>query len=267
MKTFLLLFAVSVLSIFSPLSSLESDQQIQTALQSQTFSNELVQVEFEGKSYPIRILTNPSKESLWGGVLAYPTTLSLVVVGNLPLPLVHHLEDLLTQWGCGGDDAHIHLRGTSPLDMDEWKDIHPVYIAQAVDDPKNDAEAERVFNSTSFENKVLYYKLNGKVLQVRLLRNPEGRSYSSTKAYSLEPGDPLCNYTTSWNKYFGIFVDERAPQELIDHLSEFVYVSWWDWWFNFSVENGTCAEYKVSGFNQHIIYYLGTWFDIGADFH
>jgi len=93
-------------------------------------------------------------------VLAYPTTLSLVVVGKLPLPLVHHLEDLLTQWGFGGDDAHIHLRGTSPLDMDEWKDIHPVYIAQAVDDPKNDAEAERVFNSTSFENKVLYYKLN-----------------------------------------------------------------------------------------------------------
>lgn len=267
MKTFLLLFAVSALSIFSPLSSLESDQKIQTVLQTKIFSNELVQVEFEGNAYPIRILTNPNKENLWGGVLARPTTLPLIVVGDLPMPLVHHLEGLLIQWGYQGHEAHIDLRGTSPLDMDEWAAIHPVYIAQVVDDPKNDAEAERVFNSTTFENKVLYYKLNGKNLQVRLLSNPEGRSYSSTRAYSLEPGDPIYNYTTSWNKYFGVFVDKRAPQELVDHLSEFVHVSWWGWWFNFSIENGTCAVYKVSGFNQTTTYYLDTWFEMGEDFH
>ncbi|MCB1067310.1 MAG: hypothetical protein KDK56_03905 [Simkania sp.] len=266
MKPFLVVITVGLLSLCASLSSLQCDQKIQTQIQAWEYSNEVIQIEYEGNNYPIRIITNPKKESLWGGVLVNPSSRSLYVVGDLPLPLVHHLEDLLTQWGCVGGDAHIDLRGKSPLTIEEWGGIHPVRMAQSIEDALNDAEAKRVFLSTTFENKVLYYKLNGKPFQVRLLYNPEGRTLSATRVFRLEPGDPYRKFTISWDKKYAVFVDERAPQELIDHLVAFAEASTWEWWFNFSVSNGTCVEHRVWGFNQETIYYLDTWFEYSEDF-
>ncbi|WP_420421434.1 hypothetical protein [Simkania sp.] len=266
MKAFLFLMVVGLLSICSPLSSLQCDQKIQTQIFAGAYSNEVIQIELEGKSYPLRIIANPNREMLWCGVLVRPTSRSLYVVGDLPLPFVHHLEDLLTRWGYVDGEAHIDLRGKSPLTIEEWGGIHPVYIAESIEDAQNDAEAERVFRSSTFQNKVLYYKLNGKTLQVRLLYNPEGRTLSAKRAFQLEPGDPYYNYSISWDKKYAVFVDERAPQELIDHLVDFAQASTWEWWFDFSVANGTCVEHKVWGYNQDTIYYLDTWLDYTEDF-
>lgn len=262
------IFAASILfsNIQAEIFDLEAEQQIFDCLRSKEFSSMTVRYRFEGDEYPIEIVHNPNKEYLWNDERLAPTALALMIKADLPFRLIRHLEDLFDELGTEQADSHIDLKGFS---TENFTLLHPVSIANKIDEP--DARVRAAFSSTVFTNEVFYYYLEGKYYKVRILHNPEERSFSATKRYRLALDRPAADYTISWKYKYGIIVDEQAPQELIDHLAELAQTSWWDWYFNFKIYNGSYVEYKEHnyGFNSTTTttYYLDTWFNFTDDLH
>lgn len=145
-----------------------------------------------------------------------------------------------------------------------------LYVAERIDDPLNDELVKEAFRSEKFVNKVLYYSLGDAKYQVRILHNPEGKTYTATKKFRLDHWKPAEEFKITWNYKFGIITDKVAPQELIDHLSTFTNASYWDWYWNFKVRNGTYVEHEERKYlsphaEQVTTYKLDTWFNYTAD--
>ncbi len=269
MKTKLWLLLLLIFCFFSSVnaraSDLEKDQQIISIMSSDQFVNALFYYQFEDHQYPLRIIHNPKGEMLWGNDLLTPTSLSLMLIADTPIPLAHHLEDLVLELRGSYEGCYFSLKQENP--ERDWDLIWPVYIAKSVNDSINDEMVQNTFNSASFVNRVIYYDLNNKYYQVRLLHNPEGQNFSASKRFRLEPHDSLRSFSISWNKKYAIAVDKKAPKALIDHLSTFLrHLSYWDWYFNFSLENGTYVEYWIQSGNMTTTYSLDTWFNFTESF-
>jgi len=273
MKRIFIVLAVFIFSIFSSVEvqalDLEKDQQIISALTSDEFVNELINYQFEGKNYPIRIIYNPKKQMLWGKKLSSPTSLSLIMIADVPIPLARRLEDLVLEILGSYEDSHFGLKDGKP--KVGWNSVQPVYIAESIDDPINDEIIDSTFNSATFINKVIYYHVDKEYYRVRLLHNPEMRSFSETKTFQRESKGPSESYTITWNKKYAILVDKESPQKLIDRLQASLnHLSYWNWYFNFTLENGSYVTYeeKISGYNSTttITYFPDTWFNYTESF-
>jgi hypothetical protein len=126
---------------------------------------------------------------------------------------------------------------------------------------------QNTFQSASFVNQVIYYYLDNQYYQVRLLHNLERRTLSATKKFRLTPNSSLRNFSFPWNKKYAITVDRKATKELIDYLRAFLgHLSYWDWYFNFSLENGSYVIYQIQSGNVTTAYYLDTWFNYTESF-
>ncbi len=268
MKTFLFATAAAVLHIGSMLHAAfhnpETDQKIVDSVRGAVFSNTVVDYLFDGQTYPIRIINNPKGETLWGNEeFEYPITSRLLMIGDLPYVLYRHLEELIPEIRRDDDSLFIDLRGHHY--PEPYVELHPVHIAQSIDDPILDEMATKAFSSTEFANQVLHYYLDGQYYKVRLLHNPQGHTYTARRQYRLELGSPLMWYRITWNHKYGIITDRLAPQNLIDHLSRFTNASYWDWYFNFIVEKGTKVKYWVYRYQNSTTYLLDTWYDFTSD--
>lgn len=269
MKTKLWLLLILTFSIFSlgKVQALDSekDQEIISVISSDQFANVLVYYQFEDKPYPLRIIHNPKNEILWGNSLKEPTSLSLILIADVPLPLARHLEDLVLGLRGTSDSCYFSLRYGTP--EKGWNFISPVHIAESVNDSINDEVMQKTFNSDHFINQVIYYYLDKKYYQVRLLHNPEGKTFSATRKFTLDNNPSAKNFSISWNKKYGIGISTKAPKELVNHLSDSLkHLSYWDWYFNFSLENGTYVTYQTTFLNTTTTYSLDTWFNYTESF-
>lgn len=272
MKRIFSVLAVFIFSIFTSVDvqalDLEKDQQIVDALTSGEFVNELINYQFEGNDYPIRIIYNPKEESLWGKKLSSPTTLSLIMIADVPIPLARRLEDLVLEILGSYEDSHIALKDGTP--KIGWDSVQPVYIAESINDPINDEIIHNTFNSATFVNKVIYYHLDNDYYKVRLLHNPELKSFSATKKIKLKSKESD-NYSITWNKKYAILVDKKSPQILIDILEASLnHLSYWNWYFNFTLKNGSYVTYEEQshGYNSTTTttYSLDSWFNYTESF-
>jgi hypothetical protein len=261
------LAAAIFIGIFPSLSAevffdLECDRQIIECLNTPEFSNSVIDYRISKlEVYSIRIIHNPKEEMLWGGYLYVPICAEFVTISNLPRSLNHLVKDLILTSG-NPANSHIDLREISDTSLSEAYDIHPVFISEQIAEPICDTFAKNTFSSSKFSKQLLYYHLDGKYYQVCILHNPERLSFSSTTNFGNYPGTFLSTFGIYWNKKYAIMVDEKAPQQLIDHLFNLANPSYWDHFFNFSIENGTWAEYE----HQGRVYPLAPWYYYGAKF-
>jgi hypothetical protein len=224
----------------------------------------LVNYRFEDQEYSIRVMRNPQSETLWGYGLSAPQAWSFVMIANVPWDLSSHLQHLISDLK-DKQNCYIDLRGLGYISPYIFSSLHPVFIAETIHHPVQDELVKKAFSSSEFVNEVLYYCLKDKFYRVRILHNPEGLSFTAAKEFRLSYGAPLNSYSITWNYKYGIITDEKAPKELIDHLSAFTNASSWEWYFNFKVCNGTFVEYSTyeHTFNGSITttYSLDKWFN------
>lgn len=239
----------------------DADAQILNCARSTEFCLVKLDYNFEGTLYPVAMLHNPAGEKLTTEGLNYPQTWSLALMADLPFELALHLTDLIPELKVNRADYSVDFKGHQEIPLALFTALRPVPTYTREDDPQADAEIQELFHSTTFVNKVFHYRLGNRDYRVRILHNPEGRSLTATRGYYLEAEDNLQNIPITWNYRYGIFTDYPAPQKLIDHLCALATdCSWWNWCFNFQVENGTRVVHVISGWSTNTIYYLDSWF-------
>ncbi|HEY5260110.1 MAG TPA: hypothetical protein VIJ46_05615 [Rhabdochlamydiaceae bacterium] len=145
-----------------------------------------------------------------------------------------------------------------------------IHVAERIDDPVNDDVVKSACSSEKCVSQVLHYRLGDDKYQVRILYNPEGKPYTATKSFRLDHWKPASDFTITWDYKYGIITDKAAPQELIDYLSTLTNASYWDWYFNFKVCNGTYVKHvkkEYIGPNSEWVttYELDTWFNYTTD--
>lgn len=260
MRIFTLMATFFAISLQAYQIDTAADAQIKRATESHYFSNVVISYYSDGVTYPINVITNPERKPLWDSVLNNPITGSLYVIGNVPFQLRRHIESLLV---INSHDIVINLTGE--FHPYTFANASPVYIATSVSDPYIDKEIANLYYATQFSNKVYYYCLNGKYYRARIVHNPYQVQMSATQNFRLNSSSPLKGYAIDWSSKYAIATDQKAPQELIDHLTYLLYMSYWDRTFNFDVYNGekvTYAEYDY-GFFEDVTttYTLDSWFN------
>lgn len=243
----------------------EADAAILALVNSTEFVQDVVDYPYGDEIYPITILHNPQKKRLWTEGFLITEGWELALVANLPFELIAHLKDLVPEIRKESETLYIDLRGYEEIDADDLLELKPIRIAYTIQDPETDQQVQEIFGSNSFVNKVFHYRLEGKHYKVRVMHNPEKRTFSSTREYWLDYSDTPVPYTLSWSCKYAIMMDRQAPQELIDHLSKFTRASWWDWYYNFQVANGTYVSFLKVGAFVDTRYLLDPWFYFAAD--
>ncbi|HEY5260109.1 MAG TPA: hypothetical protein VIJ46_05610 [Rhabdochlamydiaceae bacterium] len=256
--------AIQVSPLIADNFNVTVDRQILTAATSSTFQNVVLNYPFEGSVYPIRIIYNPEKKPLWASTWSAPKYNELTLFSDLPYILAAHIEKMIAGARRSSEKPSFYLTEYDALEA--WSSIEPVYIAETIDDPVADAIAQKVFSSTEFVNQVLYYHIGDKYGQVRLLHNPEGRSFSASQKYHLT-GQGEYTYTLNWNYKFGVFALYPVDSRLIDHLSRLANASYREWYFNFDVSNALLETYEIDTWNYTETFYLDTKFEYAEDFH
>lgn len=257
MKRLLLLSSIT-LCLHAEIFDDVADQKILECAHSSEFANMTINYSFAGYEYPLVIIHNPNKEALWNERLEDPTDSAFIMMANVPNKLRLHILNLSEDFSLN-DDAEIDLSGNSSL----WNylTLQPIKYGTSID--TFNAEIQEAFHSTEFVNKVFYYYLDNTPYRVRILHDPRSLAHKATKNYQL--GWDNKAITITWNYRYGIITDRRAPQELIDHLSKFTDASYWDWYINFKVHNGTNVTYeKVQyyySYTETTTYSLDTWFN------
>ena len=270
MKWFFLACTAFALNVSSPVQAEDydslADQQILDCTSGSEFQNVIVNYPHEGSEYPIRIVYNPEGKPLWALHWKVPSNDFLIMLSDLPYRVAAHVEELVLAAYQFKEKPYLKLTGFNAIKA--LDNLRPLHLAERIDDPISDEWAKKAFSSAEFVNQALYYHLDGAYYRVRLLHNPQGLTYSASKKFKLE-NKPLQDFSISWNYKYGIIIDTDAPQELIDHLSAFTNSSYWDWYFNFKVHNGTSVKYKeVDYWGTRTItttYTLDTWFSFTED--
>jgi len=242
-----------------------ADELIYNSLSSNEFSNTRIVYPYEDREYLIQMIHNPKREALWGVGIMNPLTHSLVMVGDLPLSLQHHIGEI-----CGKlvnpADCFLNLAGRF-FDLlgnncaEAVKDLAPVYIANQINDPEIEKTIKDLFLSTLFVNRVFYYCIDGNFCRVRLLVNPEGRTLTTNIPWTVNVSDEKVSGISLvyWNHKYGIMADRKCPPGLIDYLSHLADVSLLDWYMHFEITEGEIIQ--VNGSNEQIKFSGSTpWF-------
>lgn len=236
---------------------IEAEAQIFAAIDSETFSNIVVNYRYEDGIYPIRIIHNPKNELLFGEHLFFenPVRFSTIVLAELPLILARHLEELIPEL-CLQHECDIDLR-THVEYVYVYGDLHPVEIGETID--AFDESVEKIFYSDKFVNEVRYYFIENKYYKVRFVYNPKKKVYKAFHADYI--AGQKRNFSLTWKYKYGIVVDQKASKKFVDHLWGLAHASWWDSHFNFSLENGTKFVYQEVKYNYNSTTTLTYTFD------
>jgi hypothetical protein len=105
------------------------------------------------------------------------------------------------------------------------------------ENPDVDAEIQTFFTSTQLARKFLCYELDGEFFNVLLIHNPNKLKLKSVISFNTQKHG-LITSTLKYKKKIGIFVDKKAPKQLINHLLKLHHLSWWDRWRKLVVSNG-----------------------------
>ena len=128
----------------------------------------------------------------------------------------------------------------------------PMTVALKIDDPSIDSQIEEIWESKTLVNRVFCYQLEEGSYKVRIIYNPHYSSLKATQTFTfLNKEQPFSIY---WNYKYGIMIDKTAPQELIDHLSQLIKLSWYDWWYDqLKIYNGWKAKVNIGGLMHRTI--------------
>lgn len=252
-------------SLFSNNYDIETDAQIISILKSAEFSNSMVNYSFNNSQYPIRIVHNPDGENLWCKELLEPVGFHLLLFAALPLDLAYHIENICINEGVNEKAIDSDLRGNSVLSPTGWSLIRPYYVASKFDDSVNNAKIQEIFNSSTHKNEVLLYKVAKEYYFIRLVHNPQKNTFRVKKTYVLDRKKN--NLELSWKKKYGIFINNPVPQKYIDYIVGLLDISYWDWYFNLDIENGTPITYIKTCYysGDEIEYEVDSWFSF-ADY-
>jgi len=123
---------------------------------------------------------------------------------------------------------------------------YPYVSTLKIDDPCVDAQIQEIWQSKTFINRVFHYELEEENYYVCIIHNPDYLSLEAKQEFKLNGEKWLCG--AEWNCRYGIIIDKKAPQKLIDHLSQLVKLSWYDWFFShLKIYNGSTVKVKIDG--------------------
>lgn len=242
------------------------DQEILKLFKAQTFKKLSMNYLWEGKSYPVHFIYNPTRECLFCSEISKPVRWPFCVTieaSSYPLSLAEHLKSLVP-----GD---LLKDPESVVDIADWlhyyrkhsislyKNLYPILLLKRIENPDIDAEIQTLFTSSQLTRKSLFYELNGDFYSVLLIHNPEQLKLKSTLDFDTWENGRL-SYTTTWNSKVGIFVDKKAPQELIDHISQLYELSWWENYWNVSIHNGDKVSVSYSKNTRTYTYTPTSWY-------
>ncbi len=223
---------------------IDADQEICDLFKEHTFRKLSLNYEWEGKSYSVHFVHNPMREALFCDELSKPVRWLLAMTiadSTYPLSLANHIKSLVPH--------ELLMDSESVIDVANWgrylrenevslyTTLHPITLLSSIENPDIDVEILTFFTSNQLARKSLYYELDGHFYSVFLIHNPEKLTLKSTLTFNTYEHGYL-SYTLTWKSKIGIFVDDKAPQELIDHISQLYELSWWDSYWNVSIHNG-----------------------------
>jgi len=221
-----------------------ADLEISNLFTEQTFRKLSLKYEWNGVTYPVHVLHNPVRDTLYCNELKKPVKWAFAITidySSYPLSLANHLKSIIPNELLKDSDSVIDVadrvsyRRKNSVSL--YTNLHPITLFNKIDNPDFDVEILDFFNSSQLARKALYYELDGNFYRVYLIFNPEKLTLRATLSFDTSENGRL-SHTASWNSKIGIFVDKKAPQELIDHLSHLVEFSWWDSYWNMSIHNG-----------------------------
>ncbi len=249
----------------------ESDQRIQSVINATEFNNTMVNYRHMNKTYEIYVVRNPHNQLIWAVGLSDPISCPLAIssLRYIPQELKWHIEDLIPDALKNSADTLIDLSDRRKLMPSVYAGLHPIVYAERVDDPYFDADIRAAFSSIDCVNKVYHYYLNGRFYNVRIMHNPEVLYLTAKKTFTLSGRER--SMEVPFNYKYGLFTDRVAPQELIDHVSSLITgISYWDWYFNYQIQNGTLVQYEERDYlgantTRITTYDLDTWFEFLED--
>lgn len=107
----------------------------------------------------------------------------------------------------------------------------------------HDAEIQQLFESPSFVNKTFCYHLNDKDWNIRMIYNPEKKTYYAERSYW-----ELGNRKIYWSEKYGIVSeDAKAPALLLNHLYFLTKATVWEAYFKLDLRmiRGDRVSFKV----------------------
>lgn len=232
------------------------DQRIYDLFTATTFKKLSIDYTWGEKSYLVHFVHNPMREFLFCSELSEPVQWPFAMTietSSYPLSLAKHIKSLIPEDIKNDSDSVIdiadwvsYFRKHSPS---LYKTLHPILLLNKIENSDIDIEIRKLFTSNQLIRKSLYYELDGDFYSVFIIHNPEKLNLKSTLGFDTWENGRL-SYTATWNSKIGIFIDKKAPQELIDHISKLYDLSWWDNYWNLSIHDGD--EVSVS-------YYKHPW--------
>lgn len=237
------------------------DQQITQAVQSQSFTNQVITYPFQKKKWLVRVIRIPNNETLKSGSVSFNYPVALVTKDLIPQELFTHLEQLVerasTEEGCFFSNGSIYngsslfdslanpqvitrpkpktvhsstiIEIPSPEDMEKTFPCSPIATANSIADPKVDALIQEIFKSEKFRNEVFHYNIEGKTYKVRIIYNPHYLPIYASQKFKLYYGEERL-FKIPWEYKYGI-ISEEMPRELIEHITSFIQLSWYDWYY------------------------------------
>lgn len=244
------------------------DQKIYDLFKKETFVKLSLNYPFEGKIYPIHLIYNPKREYLLADDLKKPVKWPFamtIAASSYPLSLARHLKSLVPD--------ELLKDPESVIDVADWityyrkypvfvyDSLHPILLLKFIENPDVDCEIQNLFKSKQLEKKHLCYELDNEFYKVLLIHNPKKINLKSTLKFNTFRNGTL-KYTLSWNSKIGIFVDKKAPKELIDHFSNLYALSFWDNLLNISasIHNGDRKEIYYYNYPYEYTYTPYTWY-------
>ncbi len=251
----------------------EADQQILNCISANAFTNSTIDYVFNNIAYEIRVISNPRHQLIWGSALNEPEDWPLIITSKHEIPLIlsRHIQNLIPESLYEDENCFVDLGAARLFSAEEYAELHPIAVAEKMDDPGLDAQIKELFSSNRWANKIVHYHIGDNYYHVRLIHNPQCiPMYAKRQLLLYGKQEPL-TLSVTWDYKYGIVTDVEAPQALIDHLSKLVPASWWDWFTNFIIYNGTVVEYEESTYSYRgevvTTWDTITWFEFMKDPH
>ncbi|MBX7066297.1 MAG: hypothetical protein K1X28_03610 [Parachlamydiales bacterium] len=222
---------------------------------------------YRGVEYEIQVLHNPEQQFLWSeelkSVVRWPCVLTASTA--LPVWLENHLTEIAKSMS---SKTVVDLKPYRNYLPEVYTRVYPVEVSQEIENPEFDREIRELFAANAYVNRVFHYDIGGRIYSVRIIHNPEKNTLSWKQRFNFKDGEVKA-FVLDWTNKYGIFVDRIAPDALVDHLTKLVSASWWDWYFNFKVENGSYVYFsETTWYITHTLtttYTTVTWFEYTND--
>lgn len=243
-----------------------SDQAISDLFKAKSFQKLSLDYEWEGKKYPIHFVYNPLREPLMTGELSRPFSWPFAMTiasSSYPLNLPKHIKSLIPSELLKDPESMVDVATwiryyrTNPVSV--YTTLSPVTFLNQIENPEIDAEIRELFHSQELAKKSLWYELDGNYYGVLLIHNPEKLNLYSKISFETNRHGNL-NSTLHWSSKIGIFVNELAPQKLIDHITQLCELSWWDSTWNLSIYNGDKVSISHLDGDWKYTYTPETWY-------